>query len=305
MADDGTLQQLAQAVTNALQPLQSRLAAGDARTLLAEMGLSLPPSLDGLTTFSTATSAAITAVEGLAAPAAALATAVEGDDIGAIVSATTTLLSAVSQAISALDNVATALSAVATSLAGVNPGDVTSFAATFGEKLLEHVVIDYLAGYRPVLLRVLALLGIVNIDLVPPDGSDPAKPAFQRHDLELAAVGQLVSDPATLPARPVRLEHAHAERGRAAQPDQGPAQRLRRRGQLRPGHQHAGGLPVRVRAHVRGVAAGAVGDPGRRDQRRADPPAAVAAAGGLEPAAGRRGRAGRRGGAAHPAARPA
>jgi len=58
MADDGTLQQLAQAVTNALQPLQARLAAGDARTLLAEMGLSLPPSLDGLTTFSTATSAA-------------------------------------------------------------------------------------------------------------------------------------------------------------------------------------------------------------------------------------------------------
>jgi hypothetical protein len=197
MADDGTLQQLAQAVTNALQPLQARLAAGDARTLLAEMGLSLPPSLDGLTTFSTATSAAITAVEGLAAPAAALATAVEGDDIGAIVSATTTLLSAVSQAISALDNVATALAAIATSLSGVSPGDVTSFAATFGEKLLEHVIVDYLAGYRPVLLRVLALLGIVNIDLVPPDGSDPAKPAYQRHDLELAAVGQLVSDPAT------------------------------------------------------------------------------------------------------------
>ena len=195
MADDGTLQQLARAVTTALQPLQTRLAAGDARTLLAEMGLACrragwPDHVQHRDERRDHSG------RGPGRPAAALATAVEADDIGGIVSATATLLSAVSQAITALDNVATALSAVATSLAGVNPGDVTSFAATFGEKLLEHVVIDYLAGDRPVLLRVLAVLGIVNIDLVPPDGSDPAKPAYQRHDLELAAAGQLVGDPA-------------------------------------------------------------------------------------------------------------
>ena len=197
MTDDGTLQQLASALTQALQPLQTRLAAGDARGLLAEMGLSLPPSLDGLTPFTTAASAAITAVEGLAAPLAALATAVENDDVGAIVSATVTLLQAVSSVITALDNLASALNSLAGSLAGVNPADVTAFAATLGEKLLEHVIIDYLAGYRPVLLRVLALLGIANLDFVPPDPADPAKVSYQRHDLILANAGSLVSDPAT------------------------------------------------------------------------------------------------------------
>jgi hypothetical protein len=196
MADDGTLQQLAGALTSALQPLQTRLAAGDARGLLAEMGLSLPPSLDGLPAFSSAASAAITAVEGLAAPLAALASAVEAGDAGAIVSATATLLQAVGAVISALENLASALNSLASSLAGVSPGDVSAFAGTFSEKLLEHVIIDYLAGYRPVLLRVLALLGIANTDFVPPDSGDPAKVAYQRHDLILANVGSLLSDPA-------------------------------------------------------------------------------------------------------------
>jgi hypothetical protein len=196
MADDGTLQQLAATVAKALAPLRTRLAAGDVRTLLAEMGLTLPPSLDGLPAFAAATTAAITAVQGLTGPAVALAAAVEADDIGAILSATTSLLSAVTHAISALDNVATALGSVAASLSPVNPGDVTSFAGTFAEKLLEHIVIDYLAGYRPVLLRVLALAGIANVDLVAPDAGDPAKAAYQRHDLVLGHLGSLLGDPA-------------------------------------------------------------------------------------------------------------
>ena len=195
-AGDDTLQQLAGALTDALQPLQTRLAAGDARGLLEEMGLSLPPELDGLPQFSSAASAAVTSVEGLAAPLAALATAVEGGDPTAIIAATTALLQAVGAVITALQNLATALNALAASLSGVNPADVTAFAATFAEKLLEHVIVDYLAGYRPVLLRVLALLGIVDVDLVPPDPADPAEVAYRRHDLNLANVGSLISDPA-------------------------------------------------------------------------------------------------------------
>jgi hypothetical protein len=196
MADDGTLQQLAGALTAALQPLQTRLAAGDARGLLAEMGLALPAELDGLPAFSTAAGNAITAVEGLAAPLAALATAVEADDLGGIISATVSLLQAVTATITALDNLASALSTLAGSLSGVDPGDVTAFAATMAEKLLEHVIVDYLAGYRPVLLRALALLGIINIDLVPPDAADLAKVAYQRHDVNLPAIGSMLGDPA-------------------------------------------------------------------------------------------------------------
>lgn len=197
MADDGTLQQLAGALTQALQPLQSRLAAGDARGLLAEMGLSLPPSLDGLPAFSSAASAAVTTVENLAAPLAALATAVEGSDPAAIVTATLSLLQAVAAVITALKNLAGALNSLAGSLAGVDPADVTAFAATFAEKLLEHVVVDYLAGYRPLLLRIAALLGIVDTDDAPPDPADPAKVAHQRRDLILANIGGLLSDPAS------------------------------------------------------------------------------------------------------------
>ncbi len=195
MSDDGTLQQLANALTEALQPLQTRLAAGDARGLLTEMGLTLPPELDGLPQFSSAAAAAVTAVEGLAAPLAALASAVEGGEPAAIIAATTSLLQAVGTVITSLQNLSTALNSLAGSLAGVNPADVTAFAATFAEKLLEHVVVDYLAGYRPVLLRVLALLGIVDVDLVPPDPADPAKVAYRRSDLNLANIGPLVSDP--------------------------------------------------------------------------------------------------------------
>lgn len=195
--DDGTLQQLAGALTQALQPLQTRLAAGGARGLLAEMGLSLPPSLDGLPAFSSAASAAVTAVENLAAPLAALATAVEGGDPAAIVTATLSLLQAVAAVITALKNLAAALNSLAGSLAGTDPADVTGFAATFAEKLLEHVIVDYLGGYRPLLLRIAALLGIVDNDDAPPDPADPAKVAYQRRDLILANIGGLLSDPAS------------------------------------------------------------------------------------------------------------
>src|SRR5260370_34745434 len=141
MAADGTLQQLAGALTAGLQPLQTRLAAGDARGLLAEMGLGLPPPLDGLPAFASATSAAITAVEGLAAPLAALASAVEADDVGAILSATATLLQAVGATITALDNLATALASVARSPGGVHPGDLAAFARTLTRKLHTHVIV--------------------------------------------------------------------------------------------------------------------------------------------------------------------
>lgn len=195
MADDGTLQQLAAALTQALQPLQTELAAGDARGLLAGMGLALPSTLDGLTAFTTAADAAITAVEGLAAPLAALATAAESGDAGAIVAATTTLLQAAGAVLTALDNLASALSSLSGSLPGVSPGDVAAFAATLAEKLAEYVIVEYLAGYRPVLLRVLALLGIAGLDLVPADGGDPAKVAYQRHDLNLGNLGSMLGDP--------------------------------------------------------------------------------------------------------------
>lgn len=195
MSEQGTLQQLAGAVAAALQPLQTRLAAGDARGLLAEMGLSLPPSLDGLPAFTSATATAITKVEALVAPAEALAAAAEEEDIPAIITATADLLTALEQAITALDGVATALSSVAGSLGVANPTDVTDFAATLGEKLLEHVVVDYLEGYRPLLLRALTLLGLVNTDLVAPDPADPLKVAHRRHDLQLGNLGQLLQDP--------------------------------------------------------------------------------------------------------------
>jgi hypothetical protein len=196
MAADGTLQLLVGAVAAALEPLQASLAAGDARGLIAEMGLSLPASLDGQPAFSSAASAAITAVEALAGPAAMLASAAEAEDVGAILSATVDLLGAVSQTIAALDALAGALGSLSGSLGGVSSADVTAFAGTFGEKLLEHVVLDYLGGYRPVLLRILALLGIVDVDVAQPDGSDPAKIAYQRHDLNLPALGDLLGNPA-------------------------------------------------------------------------------------------------------------
>jgi hypothetical protein len=133
MTDDDTLQQLASALTEALQPLQARLAAGDARGLLTEMGLSLPPELDGLPQFSSAATAAITAVEGLAAPLAALASAVEGGDPTAIITATTSLLQAVGAVITALQNLSAALNSLAASLSGVSPADVSALAATVAQ----------------------------------------------------------------------------------------------------------------------------------------------------------------------------
>jgi hypothetical protein len=197
MADnDGILQQLGAALVKALQSVQADLDSP--RALLAGMGLALPAADQAaLTSLTTAASNTVHAIEGLAQPLEALDTAVEGGDIAGILSATVDLVKAVGTAIDSVHALGAALTSLSGSLPGVTPGDVAAFAADFAEKLLERAVVDYLAGYRPVLLRVLALLGVVNVDVSPADPTDPAKPAYRHADLELSNLGGLLSGGAT------------------------------------------------------------------------------------------------------------
>ena len=81
----GTLATIADAAAALLQPLDDRVQGGDLRTLLAELGLSLPASVDGNAALVGASQSLLQRLKDLPAIVTALATAVEAEDIPQVI----------------------------------------------------------------------------------------------------------------------------------------------------------------------------------------------------------------------------
>src|ERR1700674_2975835 len=104
----GTLEQLAQQLGLALQPLEDELAPANVIPLLADLGLQFPPAL--LTpAFQNSLNTASGAAGALPGILTQLATAIDNDDEGTIVSAGVQLIQQVGTLITALEQIGSTL----------------------------------------------------------------------------------------------------------------------------------------------------------------------------------------------------
>jgi len=99
----------------------------------------------------------------------------------------------------ALSAIATQLEAIGGgALPGISQADLAAFAADLPGKLLDHLVVGYLEGFHPILLRFLALFGIVELIHEPGDPNDPTKPPYTRRQLRFDRLGDALAQPETL-----------------------------------------------------------------------------------------------------------
>src|ERR1700722_1530947 len=91
----GTLEILAQQIVLALQPLETQLTAANIIPFLAELGLQFPPQLTSQASFMNAVTAGSTAAGKLGTLLTQLATDIENDDEGAILTDGLTIITAI------------------------------------------------------------------------------------------------------------------------------------------------------------------------------------------------------------------
>ena len=190
----GTLEQLAQQLGMALQPLEDELTPDNIIPLLSDLGLQFPPAL--LTpAFKGSLNTASSSAGALTSTLTQLATAIDNDDDSAIVSAGAQLIQEIATLIGALEQIGSTLNGMAASLPGMNAAEVGAFAAALGSNLLGYAIISYLEGLQPIVVGVGNLLGF--IDYLPQPGvpNDPAHPPFTTRKLQLGKLAKALTAP--------------------------------------------------------------------------------------------------------------
>lgn len=192
---DGTLDRIALELAKLLEPLQSRLSASEVRDLFLELGLEFPPELETQGSFVGALERTGTAAGQLGPLVEGLVSAIEAEDVGRIVEISVQIVGIVAALLPAIDTIATELDGLAASLPGVSPAEVEAFAADLTVRLLDFSVAGYLHDYHPILLQLLALLGIVEIVQESGVPGDATKPPYVKRNLRLERIGDLVGSP--------------------------------------------------------------------------------------------------------------
>ena len=181
----GTLELIARELATALQPLEDRLAAGNAEALLVELGIQLPGGVAGAAT-ATAT-VAVKAGE-LAPLIVALTDAINDEDAARILSSGLALLNKIKEVVDAVGALKPAFATAVAAAGGLTPAQRAHVQAEVQElpaRLLEHLAIDYLKVKGPGAVDGLKIARIIDDVEVPGVPGDITAPPFTRVSLRL------------------------------------------------------------------------------------------------------------------------
>ncbi|HPV76883.1 MAG TPA: hypothetical protein PLX31_18395, partial [Gemmatimonadaceae bacterium] len=186
----GTLATIADAAAALLQPLDDRVQGGDLRTLLAELGLSLPASVDGNAALVGASQSLLQRLKDLPAIVTALATAVEAEDIPQVIAKALQLATTVGNTIKDADALASAIRTLPGT--GLSAGELNNFANELATRLVDYLVVRNLEGIGGV-AEILDVLGVIERVDVP--AADAAHPAYTRRALHIDQLSSFLGDP--------------------------------------------------------------------------------------------------------------
>ncbi|MEV8097957.1 DUF6603 domain-containing protein [Kitasatospora sp. NPDC085879] len=185
----GTAELLALELGRLLEPLRTRLQAGDVDGLFTELGLPLPDAVRDAPAVVSAATTAATSLGGLAPRTAALGAAVRADDRALIAQGFAELVPVVAGTFTSLGRLATE---VKNAFQGAPP-EFGPILAQLPERLLHFTIVSYLERHRPRLGGTLALLGLIESVTEPADGT---RAAYQRRSLRLDRLPVVFDDPA-------------------------------------------------------------------------------------------------------------
>jgi hypothetical protein len=191
----GTLELLAKELALALAPLEQRLSGSGRDAFLAELGVRLP---GGFGAAGDAMGAAAAQAAGLAPIVVKLTTAIDNDDVAGIVQQGVALIGVLSQVLDAILAIGPALGTAVTGAAGLTAPQrarLQTEVAQLPKRLLDFVVLSYLAGRSAQAMGVLTLVGVVDDGLTPIDPADPTVLPVRRRVLHFDRLLSLFTDP--------------------------------------------------------------------------------------------------------------
>jgi hypothetical protein len=186
----GTLETIATALAGLLKPLEERLASGEIRQLLAELGLQFPASLDADASLKTTVGAAVQNLEALPAVVAALEQAIAAEDYGAITKNALKLTDTVRTVIEAVAAIADAIKAAG---GAIPAAELNAFASELPQRLLEYLVVRNLEGI-PGVTEALEFVGALDRTELP--AVDAQHPAYVRRRFDFTGITNFVTKPA-------------------------------------------------------------------------------------------------------------
>jgi len=189
----GTLETLATTLARLLEPLEERLAAGELRFLLAELGLQFPEALETHPVLVNAAKAAVQQAKQLSRLVVELTAAVQAEDLSRMLAKGLELANAIRAAVQGTFTVANALETAGGGM-GIPPAELDQFTNELPGRLVEYLVarnLEALPGASP----SLQFIGVLERSEQPP--IDAQHPAYVRRRVHLDQLTRFIRDPAT------------------------------------------------------------------------------------------------------------
>jgi hypothetical protein len=194
MAEPGTLERLALMLGDALSSLADEFTGDDALDVLTDLGLQLPPDLAS-PALRSAISACATSAQELPDLVGDLIDAIEADASGLELAAKSAPL--VVELIGVIRSFETIAQEIGSINLGVLPAAMDRFVSELPKRLLDRVVVRYLAENQPLVTGVFTALGVLGTTVVNPASTDPALPETEVRFVDFARIGEFFSSPET------------------------------------------------------------------------------------------------------------
>jgi hypothetical protein len=191
----GTTEAIALELAEALAPLEQRLSTPQgAVSLFAELGLPLSPSVRTAIEAAPESPQIVTSVQAVAAEVPSLVAAISAEDSAAVAAAVTRLAPPARAAFTGVQALAERVRVAVGDPSGLGD-EIRDLVTELPERLVGWVVVSYLEEHRPLLLRVLALAGLMESTPIP---ASTDQPAMVRRVLHPERVAELLADPEQL-----------------------------------------------------------------------------------------------------------
>ena len=185
----GSAQLLAVELGRLLEPLRTRLDAGELKGVFEDLGLPMPAAVTDASQVKTKAGDTVTALATLAGKVEDLVEAIADLDEPAIAQHFTALLPLLKDAFGG----ATAIADAVNNVYSTTDSELQELLRKLPRRLLEHLIVSYLEGYRPRLARALSLFGLIESV---PQTATSIRPAYIRRQLHLERLKTLFKDPA-------------------------------------------------------------------------------------------------------------
>jgi hypothetical protein len=189
----GTLEAITMGIGHFLAPLEKDLAEGKARVLLAELGLQLPPSADGVPAFTTAISGTFNAAKQLPSSIGAVISAIDSDEISSIVNASKELANNIINVIEGISDISDAIENLS-GPTGIPYSVLTDFASNLPKRLIDFLIVRNIE-LVPVIPELLEFIGALDRKLMNSGSVDPNAPEFTEYAFHIGKLTGFIQAP--------------------------------------------------------------------------------------------------------------